>query len=873
MPDTNKKENPLRNAGMIAEFSANKTERIRKLLEDRKKRAEDALKRLSARKDALTAEMQAKIEKQLEKEKLGKEREEAVKEAISAPILESSATEELPAATEEPAPAPVPVEPVKAETPPAPSVQKEAAPVQKKPEEKKGDQKKKPDAASIISGILEKPKKPAIEKPVIRIYIPPEDTRPPRRREGAPGSSGKGPGPRTIGGKPIPRITSAPSLTTLQKDLKKKTDKGKAKEAPSEKKSMSRKTLIRKGFDVDTSSVIEYDEISGEIKKVRSRKTGLKKSAAFIQPQTTVIDHAVLNKSTFTIKELSEKIGKTGAEIIKQLFLLNIIKTINDTLDFETAELVSGELGVSLELKQIATSEEKMLSYHGEEEDDKDKLVQRPPIVTIMGHVDHGKTSLLDYIRNTSVAAGEAGGITQHIGAYTITAGGSQVTFLDTPGHEAFTAMRARGANVTDIAIIVIAADDGIMPQTIEAINHAKAAKVAIIVALNKMDKPGVDPDKALNQLTEQGLVPEEWGGTVPVVRVSAKTGMGVDSLLDTILITAEVLELKANPDRKARGAIIEASLDKGKGPVATVLVQNGTLKLSDYVVAGSVTGKIRAMQDHRGKAVVKATPSMAVSVLGFHDVPSAGDMIMVVADEKQMKEVVEERLKREQESRAASAKVSLDDVFKGIAEGEKKSLNVIIKADAQGSVEAIRDSLLKLSTDEVKVSVVHAVAGAINESDVMLADTTKSFIIGFNVRPDSNARALADKSGIDIRLYRIIYDAIDDVQKAINGLTAPKYREQYLGRAEVRALYKISGVGTIAGCMVKDGKIVRNAKVRLLRDNIVVADTLISSLKRLKDDVKEVSSGFECGIGLNGYNDVKVGDVIESFETVEQAK
>jgi translation initiation factor IF-2 len=633
---------------------------------------------------------------------------------------------------------------------------------------------------------------------------------------------------------------------------------------------MEKKTLAKKGY-TENESEIEYDEISDKIKKIRSRRTGEKKKGGYVQPAAIVIDHAVIKKENVTIKELSEKIGKTGTEIIRQLFFLNIIKTINDTIDFETAELVTSELGITLELQRAETSEEKVLAHYDEDVDDAASLVVRPPIVTIMGHVDHGKTSVLDYIRKANVAAGEAGGITQHIGAYSVTVNNSKITFLDTPGHAAFTAMRARGANVTDIVIIVVAADDGIMPQTIESINHAKAAKLSIIVAVNKMDKPAADPDRVLTQLTEYGIVPEEWGGDTPVVKVSAKTGAGIDVLLETVLLTAEVLELKANPKRSAKGTIVEAQLDKGKGPMATVLVQNGTLKISDYVIAGSVTGKIRAMHDSLGRPVSKAEPSMAVSILGLQDVPSAGDQLMVVSSEKLMKQVAGERINREQESKIVKTRVNLDDVFKGISEGKIKNLNLIIKADVQGSVEAIRDSMLKLGNAEVKVSVVHAMAGAINESDVMLADTTGSIIIGFNVRPDTNARALAEKNGIDIRTYRIIYEALDDVQKAIKGMLEPKFREQYLGKAEVRATFKISGVGTIAGCMVKDGKIVRNAKIRLIRNDIVVTEGQISSLKRMKDDVKEVLSGFECGIGLENYNDVKEGDVLESFSLVQE--
>ncbi len=890
---TKKPENALRNIANIPAFVSKKMTVLLKELDRQKKLIEEAFIQLAAKKEIIASEIQIRLERQLERERLEKEKEEAIKKAVSKPIIEKEEEEIAPLPKEEPEEKPEAVEPPPAKEEVAvseESVADEAAEAALESERKKAEAH-----AAIIAPIFEKPKAKVVEKPVIRIYVPPEDNNRPYKRYNRDGASA----PRTDSQRPStsPRPqrpmqsterpsgggmpnrfggASAPTPPAPSRGGRKRGGDFKVySQTADAKKSLSRKALSKKGYVIDTSSIIEYDDFSGEVKKVRSRKMGGdKKKAAFVQPTTTVIESAVINKPHITIKELSEKIGKTGVEIIKQLFLLGIIKTINDTIDFDTADLVASELGIKLELQLIETSEEKMIAYHDfEEEEDSGNLLSRPPVVTIMGHVDHGKTSILDYIRKSNVASGEAGGITQHIGAHSIVANGSYITFLDTPGHEAFTAMRARGANVTDIAIIVVAADDGIMPQTIEAINHARAAEVSIIVAVNKMDKPTADPDIILTQLTKHGIVPEEWGGDTPVVRVSAKTGLGIPELLDTILITAEVMELKANPARQARGAVVEARLDKGKGPVATVLVQNGTLKLSDFVVVGSVSGKIRAMHDSTGKAVKEAGPSTAVSVLGLSEVPSAGDRLMVVENEKTMKQIADERVAREQESRIISPKVTLDDVFKGIAEGKLKSLNIIIKADVQGSVEAIKESLIKLSNDEVKVSVVHAVAGAINESDVMLADTTGSIIIGFNVRPDNNAKALADKNGIDIRLYRVIYDAIDDVEQAIKGLLAPKFREQYLGKAEIRVVYKISSIGSIAGCMVKDGKIVRNAKARLLRDNIVISETAIASLRRVKDDVKEVLAGFECGIGLHNFNDLKEGDIIESFNIVEEAQ
>lgn len=646
-----------------------------------------------------------------------------------------------------------------------------------------------------------------------------------------------------------------------------------------DKRKLSKKAKVQKGYEQNMSS-FEYDEISGEIMKVRARKAFVDKDKKKTAPPVNiVIEHAIMSTDTISIKQLSEKIGKTSIEIIKKLFLeLQIIKTINDVIDFDTAEIIASEFGITLELQLVKTSEEKLIAFHSEDsEDDTGTLVTRPPIVTIMGHVDHGKTSILDYIRKANVATGEAGGITQHIGAYTAivpSSGGKRtVTFLDTPGHEAFTSMRARGANVTDIAIIVVAADDGIMPQTIEAINHAKAANVPIIVAMNKMDKLAVNPDKVLQQLADKGLLSEEWMGDVPTIRVSAKTGLGIDKLLETIITIADVNDYKANPERSAKGTIIEAKLDKGKGPVATVLVQNGTLHTGDFIVAGTAIGRIRAMFDDKGKNVSLALPSTPVSVLGLQDVPNAGDQIMVVKDEKLSKQVVEERKNKEKVEKLLVRKLTLEDVFSKIEEGKSKDLNLIIKADVQGSVEAVRQSLANLSNSEVTVHVVHSGVGAINESDITLADTTDAIIIGFNIRPDTNAKLLADKVGVDIKLYRVIYDAINDITLAIKGMLAPTYKETYLGRAEIRQVYKISTVGTIAGCMVKDGKITRNAKVRLLRDGVVIVETVIASLRRLKDDVKEVSSGYDCGIGLEKYNDIKENDIIEAYIVEEIIK
>ncbi len=596
---------------------------------------------------------------------------------------------------------------------------------------------------------------------------------------------------------------------------------------------------------------------------------GKKKKKAAAKQHTPIepikIDHAVMTAETITVRDLTERIGKPAGEIIKKLMMLGIIATINNELDYDTASLVASEFGVELELKLAATAEDALEKE--DVEDAEEDLIPRPPVVTIMGHVDHGKTSLLDYIRKSRVTASEAGGITQHIGAYTVELNGQKITFLDTPGHEAFTSMRMRGAQATDIAVLVVAADDGVMPQTIEAISHAKAAGVQIIVAINKIDKVGANVERIKQQLTEYDLVCEEWGGDTIMVPVSAVTGEGVEQLLEMILLVAEVQDYKANPNRKARGIIIEARLDRGRGPVATVLVKNGTLRVSDTIVAGTSYGRVRAMVNDRGERVKEAGPSDPVEVVGFNDVPDAGDTITAVDDDKLSRQVAEERRAKQ---RAAlikeQTKTTLDDLFSQISAGQVKDLNLIIKADVQGSVEAVRQSLEKLSNDEVHVHTIHGAVGAITESDVLLASTANAIIIGFNVRPDSNAREMAEREKIDVRLYRIIYQAIEDVENAMKGMLAPKYREVLLGHATVRQPFKVSGVGTIAGSYVTDGKIMRNAQIRLLRDNVVIHEGKIDSLRRFKDDVREVNTGYECGIGIENYNDIKENDVIECF-------
>ncbi|MBR5110648.1 MAG: translation initiation factor IF-2 [Clostridia bacterium] len=576
------------------------------------------------------------------------------------------------------------------------------------------------------------------------------------------------------------------------------------------------------------------------------------------------IEKAFMTAETITVKDLTERIGKPAGEILKKLLMLGIMSNINSELDFDTASLVCSEFGVELEMKLDKTAEDALSET--DVEDTEEDLRPRPPVITIMGHVDHGKTSLLDYIRKAHVTATEAGGITQHIGAYTVKLDGRQITFLDTPGHEAFTAMRMRGAQATDIAVLVVAADDGVMPQTIEAINHAKAADVPIVVAINKMDKPGANADRIMQDLTKYELVPESWGGDTIMVPVSAVTGEGVDDLLEMILLQADTMELKANPNRMAKGVIIEAKLDKARGPLATVLLQNGTLKVGDNIVAGMASGRVRAMVNDRGERVQKAGPSTPVEISGFNEVPLAGDEMFAVADDHLSRQVAQERRDKLKAARANTAKVSLDNLFAGITEGKVQNLNIIIKADVQGSVEAVKQALEKLSNDEVKVRVLHSAVGAVTQDDVNLASAFNAIIIGFNIRPDSTARDAAEREGVDIRLYRIIYQAIEDVEKAMKGLLAPEFKENLLGHAQVRSTFKITGAGTIAGSYVTDGKVQRNASVRLLRDNVVIFEGKLSSLRRFKDDVKEVASGYECGIGLENYNDIKEGDVIECF-------
>ena len=565
-----------------------------------------------------------------------------------------------------------------------------------------------------------------------------------------------------------------------------------------------------------------------------------------------------------TVGELAARLKATSAEVIKKLMLMGVMASVNQEIDFDTAYLVAEEFHTKVEKEVVVTIEERIID---DSEDVDDNLLPRDPVVVVMGHVDHGKTSILDAVRKTSVTAGEAGGITQHIGAYRVDVNGQKITFLDTPGHAAFTSMRARGAQATDIAILVVAADDGIMPQTIEAINHAKAADVPIIVAINKMDKPTANPDRVMQQLTEHEIVPEEWGGDAICVPVSALTGQGISDLLENVLLVAEMKELKANPDRAAKGVVIEARLDKGRGPIATVLVQNGTLKAGDIIVAGMAVGRVRAMTDENGKKLTEAGPSVPVEIMGLSEVPASGDIFNAVSDERLARELVEQRKDEAKEEMFNKyQKVTLDNLFDQMNEGELKTLKIIVKADVQGSVEAVTQSLEKLSNEEVRVRVIHGAVGAVSENDVMLADASNAIIVGFNVRPDPLAQVAADNAGVDMRMYRIIYDAIEQVETAMKGMLAPKTREVLHGRAEVRQVYRITGVGLVAGCYILDGKVYRNDLLRIVRDGIIIGDDKMISLKRFKDDQKEVAQGYECGIGLEKFTDIQEGDIYETY-------
>ncbi len=896
MPEI-KKEATVDSVKMLGEYKTTKLAELSESISRQKSRAAVLMASIKAKRDELAqkaelaekAGQEAKVEQQVQPETKAVEAEKEPEKSVEI-VKDIESADEKKIVDVEPTPVQKTEEvktqqkqEVKTE---AKAEDKKSTAPQKK-EEHKAEESKKPHITVVPKTPFELPQENPEILPngeVRRIYVPPtpkpkvqtrvfgqggyQQPRGPKPQQG--GYQGQRPqGQQGQNGQRRPTTSQSVANAAQQFPPKPAAQKGKGGKQNSnsgsskfdDKSTMNKRTLMKRGYLVDDR--ITYDEDGEAI--VRNYKVNKNRGGG--NSATVIIENAVITTDPVSIKTLSEKIGKSAAEIVKTLFVLGIMKTINDSIDFATAELVADEFGIKLEYKPDVTLED-TLSAQLEVDDveELENLVPRPPIVTIMGHVDHGKTSLLDYIRKSNVTGGEAGGITQHIGAYTVSLKGSPITFLDTPGHEAFTSMRARGAQVTDIAILVVAADDGVMPQTLEAISHAKQANVPIIVAMNKMDRAGANPDKVLSQLAENGVTPEEWGGDTPVVRVSAKTGMGVEDLLEQILVRAEVEELRANPDRNARGTIIEAKLDKGLGKIATILVQTGTLHVGDNVVAGTCTGKIRAMIDDKGRKVKKAGPSMPVSVTGWDDVPEAGDRIDVVADEKFARELAEERKLKLAASQTESTSVSLNDLFDKISKGELKSVKLIIKADVQGSVEAVKQSLAKLGNEEVNIDIIHAAVGGIKESDVLLAETSGAIIIGFNVRPDNNAKQLAAQKKIDIRFYNIIYNAIEDIEKAVKGMLDPKFREVVLGSAEVRELFKISGVGTIAGCHVIDGKVVRGAQARLIRNGKVEYTGEIASLRHGKDDVKEMAKNFDCGIMLSNFQDVKVDDVIEAF-------
>ncbi len=854
--------------------SVGEVKRLKSAIENKNNALLSGLKEKES-KEKQAEESEGKAEEEIREEAPAEPEKTAEKEEVAEAAAETE-EETQPTAEAEPAKAEEPVREEREEAVAAPEKKEDPAPA------KKPEKKEKPVASQDVitkapgkrpvfedtSSWLRKPDASEERKPQHKkeVYIP-ENRRTEKgpRKEYVSGEKPRmqGTGAKPAGGKQGGYRAAEPVIMPLPGNKNFGANKKKGEKNYEEKKTntLSKRALIKQSVSVE-----DFDEDKSGYRKMRP----VKKQKSKQEGTAVKIEHAVITTEVIPLKVLSEKIGVSAIEITKKLFKEGIMKTINDSVDYDTAAYIAADLGIELELKLEKTAEDKL--YEGfEEEADDAEAVKRPPVVTVMGHVDHGKTSLLDRIRKSSVAAGEAGGITQHIGAYQVVVNGKPITFLDTPGHEAFTAMRARGAQATDIAVLVVAADDGIMPQTVEAINHAKAAGVSIIAAINKIDKPEANIEKVKTQLTENGLVPEEWGGDVMVCPVSAKSGQGVDELLESILLLADVKELKANPNRKAKGVVLEAKLDTSKGPVANVLVQNGTLHVGDPVVIGMVVGKVRAMIDDKGRRITSAGPSVPVSIMGLDDVPAAGDTLYAVSQEL-TRQVAEERKNKMKSDVVATQKVSLDDVFNRIAEGEMKTLNIIVKADVQGSVEAVKQSLLKLSNDEVKVNVIHAAAGAISETDIMLADSSDAVIIGFNVRPDSNAKASAEKSGVDIKLYRVIYEAIEDVEKALKGMLAPKYKETYMGKAEVRETFKITGVGMVAGCYVTEGKIVRNGKLRIYRDNVMICEGNVNQLKRFKDDVKEVNQGFECGISIEKFNDIKIGDFIESY-VIEEVK
>ncbi len=734
-----------------------------------------------------------------------------------------------------------------------------AQPKQSKPEEKK-DKDKKPEEKKVKD---KKPEEKKAEKPAAKQEnVPKKQSKLPPMPQRKPEATEK-----KKENKPMQSRTKGETRTVDTRadnvDLEKYNEKYE-NIAPTNKTMQHANSVAKQKIKQKSQ---QYRKQGGKMRSSR-RETEAERLKRIAAERAKKPQMHLKLPEEITVGELAAMLKMTAAEVIKKLFALGQMVTVNEVLDYDTAAIVAEELGAKVEKEVVVTIEDRIID---DTVDDESNLLPRDPVVVVMGHVDHGKTSLLDAIRNTSVTSTEAGGITQHIGAYRVEINGSKITFLDTPGHAAFTSMRLRGAMATDIAILVVAADDGIMPQTIEAINHAKAAGVQIIVAINKMDKPAANPDRVLQQLTEYELVPEEWGGETICVPVSALTRQGIDSLLESVLLVAEMQELKANPNRSAKGVVIEARLDKGRGPVSTLLVQNGTLKSGDIIVAGTAVGRVRVMTDDKGRKVDTAGPSVPVEIMGLDEVPQAGDGFDAVNDERLARELVEQRKSKAKEEQFKEyQKVTLDNLFASIKEGELKDLNIIIKADVQGSAEAVKQSLLKLSNDEVRVKVIHSGVGAISESDVMLANASNAIIVGFNVRPDGVAADNAERDGVEIRTYRVIYDCIEEIEAAIKGMLAPKFRDVDIGRAEVRQVVKISSVGNIAGCHVLNGKITRNAKIRVVRDGIVVFEDDMASLRRFKDDVKEVSSGFDCGIGLTKFNDIKEGDILEAFVVEE---
>lgn len=834
---------------------------LSKRISGAEKSASEILKKLN---DMESLARQKKAEEELAK-KVAAELEQ---KAAEQPVVEEHAVKSEPA----PAPAPVVAEekPVKAEEvveAPAPAVAEQPvksepapapAPVVAEKKPAKQEEKKTPSFIvrridpSQISGM--RPQRSENKTFINR------DTRPQKPHNGQQRPAGAQSRPAAGG---VARFAPAPAPVAA---------KGK-NFGPDKKKQSFEKTYIEKDkrtinkralVKQQGASISDFDENKSGYRKLRVKKDKQK------SVQTVKIERAVVTTDDIPIKSLSEKIGVTATVIVNRLFKEGVMTNVNGSIDYDTAALLAADFGVELEYKPEKTAEEVLFEQQADTVEEIEKLVPRAPVVTVMGHVDHGKTSLLDYIRKSKVTAGEAGGITQHIGAYTVKVGDKGITFIDTPGHEAFTAMRARGAQVTDIVILVVAADDGIMPQTVEAISHAKAAGVEIIVAVNKIDKVGANVDKIKQDLMRYEIFPEDYGGKTVVCPISCKTGEGIDNLLDSLILIAEMKDLLANPEKEARGIIIEARLDKGKGPVATVLVQNGTLHTGDNIISGLTMGKVRAMIDDTGKTVKQAGPSMAVNVLGFEEVPNSGDTINAVS-QALMKQVLSERKDKISIEKTKSLKnLDFNEAFGELPDSELKYLNLIIKGDVQGSVEAVKQSVLKLSNEEVQIKVIHSAAGAVTETDVMLAESANAMILCFNVRPDAKAKTLAERSKVDVRTYRIIYELLDDIERALKGMRTPKYQDVLLGKCEVRQTFKITGAGNIAGCYVLDGKIVRGGKLRIYREDILIVEGGVRQLKRFKDDVKEVAAGFECGCAIEGFNDIKIGDIIECYQVEE---